>query len=198
MLEQELDVRALPKPQTHPAIFGAFTALAPGETFVLIDEHDPKPLRGELEADFPGGFSWEYVADGPQEWRVRIGRLHSTPLPRILCDTGELGGDPDAAGAVWALPVRERDLDSNVIQLPAGEKIDAHAGPDLDVLIHVLHGTGTLRTEGGDVDLAPGVLLWLPKRSRREFLAGESGLRYLTVHQRREALTIEGLTHSDR
>ncbi|MCA1189098.1 MULTISPECIES: DUF2249 domain-containing protein [unclassified Saccharopolyspora] len=198
MPEQELDVRALPKPQKHPAIFGAFAALAPGEAVVLVNDHDPQPLRGEFEADFPGGFSWEYLAEGPREWRVRIGRLHSTPLPRILCDTGDLGDDPDAAGAVWALPVRDRDLDSNVIQLPAGRKIDAHAGPDLDVLIHVLRGTGTLRTEGGDVPLAPGVLLWLPKRSRREFLAGESGLRYLTVHQRRKALTIEGLTHSDR
>ena len=42
------------------------------------------------------------------------------------------------------------------------------------------------------------MLLWLPKRSRREFLADESGLRYLTVHQRRKGLTIEGLAHSDR
>ncbi|WP_243789652.1 DUF2249 domain-containing protein [Saccharopolyspora gloriosae] len=197
MPEQELDVRPLPKQDKHPAIFGVFHALAVGETFVLVNDHDPKHLHDEFEAELPGGFSWETVEPGPQEWRIRIGRLHSTPLPRILCDTGDLGGDPDAAGAVWALPVRDRDLDSNVIQLPADGKIDAHAGPDLDVLIHVLHGSGTLRTEGGAVELAPGALLWLPKRSRREFIAGEAGLRYLTVHQRRKSLTIGGLTHAD-
>ena len=33
--------------------------------------------------------------------------------------------------------------------------------------------------------------LWLPRRSRPQFMAGPDGLRYLTVHQRREALVLE-------
>ncbi|WP_203789184.1 hypothetical protein [Paractinoplanes rishiriensis] len=75
-----------------------------------------------------------------------------------------------------------RDLDSNVIALPPGRAIDAHTGPDLDVLIHVLAGSGKLATELGTVELTPGVLLWLPRRTRRGFTAGVGGLRYLTVH----------------
>ena len=38
------------------------------------------------------------------------------------------------------------------------------------------------------IDLAPGALVWLRRRSPRRFSAGANGLRYLTVHQRRRAL----------
>lgn len=192
--EQELDVRPVPKPDKHPTIFNSYDALAPGEAFVLVNDHDPKHLRDEFEIEHPGSYSWEYLETGP-EWRVRIGKLTSTPLPRVLCDTTAVEqGSADAAGAVWKLGVRDRDLDSNVIHLPAAGSIGAHAGPDLDVLIHVLGGAGWLGTERGTVELSAGMLVWLPRRSRREFTAGADGLRYLTVHQRRRELALDTIT----
>ncbi|HWY01930.1 MAG TPA: DUF2249 domain-containing protein [Mycobacterium sp.] len=195
MADNELDVRQLRKPNKHPTIFATYAALAVGESFVLVNNHDPKHLRAEFDADHPGSYGWEYVEKGREVWRIRISKLTSTPLPRILANTTDLtaGADaePDATGAVWRLQARERDLDSNVIALPAGGGIDSHAGPDLDVLIHVLSGSGRLRTETGTIDLSPGALLWLPRRSRRQFAAGPDGLRYLTVHQRRQALVLE-------
>ncbi len=189
-----LDVRGMRKPEKHPAIFAAYAALPVGGAFVLVNDHDPLHLRDEFEADYPGGYAWEYVNREPRDWQIRISKLASTPLPRVLIDTAEISADPDAAdasGAVWKLQARERDLDSNVIALPPGGTIDAHAGPDLDVLIHVLAGGGQLRTELGAVDLAAGALLWMPRRSWRQFTAGEHGLRYLTVHQRRQALVLD-------
>jgi uncharacterized protein (DUF2249 family) len=195
MADNELDVRQLRKPDKHPTIFATYAALAVGESFVLANNHDPKHLRAEFDADHPGSYGWEYVEKGPEVWRIRISKLTSTPLPRILANTTDLtaGADaePDATGAVWKLQALERDLDSNVIVLPAGGGIDSHAGPDLDVLIHVLSGSGRLTTETGTIDLSPGALLWLPRRSRRQFAAGPDGLRYLTVHQRRQALVLE-------
>jgi uncharacterized protein (DUF2249 family)/quercetin dioxygenase-like cupin family protein len=190
--EQELDVRPLRKPDKHPTIFRTFDELGVGESFVLVNNHDPKHLRDEFEVEHPGGYSWEYLERGPKQWRIRIGKLTSTPLPRVLCDTTAVGnGSADATGAVWTLPVRERDLDSNIIRLDATRTIEAHHGPDLDVLVHVLSGGGRLETEAGSVELAPGSLLWLPRRSRRQFTAGPEGLRYLTVHRRRQSLTLE-------
>lgn len=126
MAEQELDVRPLRKPDKHPTIFNTYDALAAGESFVLVNNHDPKHLHDEFEVEHPGSYSWDYVAKGPKEWRVRIGKLTSTPLPRVLCDTSAVEPDDgaDAAGAVWKLGVRERDLDSNIIHLPAGSSID--------------------------------------------------------------------------
>lgn len=100
-------------------------------------------------------------------------------------------GDPDVAGAVWTLSPREGDLDSNIIRLRAGTGIEAHTGPDLDVLIVVLAGTGRVVTETDPLELRPGTLVWFPRRSRREFAAGPGGLHYLTVHHRRDALVLE-------
>ena len=88
------------------------------------------------------------------------------------------------------MQARQRDLDSNIIALPPGGSIGAHAGPELDVLLLVLDGAGQLGTELGPVQLHPGALVRLPRRSRREFTACPDGLRYLTVHQRRQSLVL--------
>jgi uncharacterized protein (DUF2249 family) len=71
----DLDVRALPHAARHERIFGMVAELAPGETFVLANDHDPKPLRYQLEAQNPGEISWEYLEQGPALWRVQIGRV---------------------------------------------------------------------------------------------------------------------------
>ena len=198
MTDKELDVRPLPKPDKHPTIFAAYDSLAVGESFVLINNHDPRHLRDEFDTDEPNSFGWEYVEQGPEVWRIRISKLTSTPLPRLLVNTADVidnaqtdGAAPQATGAVWKLQTRDRDLDSNIIALPAGGAIDTHTGPDLDVLIHVLAGNGQLATEHGIVQLTPGALVWLPRRSRRQFTAGPSGLQYLTVHQRRRSLALD-------
>jgi uncharacterized protein (DUF2249 family) len=192
MSEAELDVRELRPVDRHPAVFATYDALPVGGAFVLVNDHDPRRLREEFDTDHPGGYGWEYLDEGPRRWRVRIRKLASTPLPRRLVDTASAARSaaPDAAGAVWSLRVRERDLDSNIIALPPGGTIETHTGPDLDVLVHVLHGSGELTTERDVVRLDPGALVWLPRRSRRRFAAGADGLRYLTVHRRRRALVL--------
>jgi uncharacterized protein (DUF2249 family) len=197
---QELDVRALPKSQKHPAVFAAYRKLSRGESFVLVNDHDPKHLREEFETEHHSSYGWEYLATETRSWRIRITKLATTALPRVLVNTGDIAagtGEPDVTGAVWKLPVRERDLDSNVIALPPAGVIEAHTGPDLDVLVHVLAGSGELGTELGIVGLTPGDLLWLPRRSQRRISAGPAGLRYLTVHGRRQALVLDPSARPD-
>ncbi|WP_020660086.1 DUF2249 domain-containing protein [Amycolatopsis benzoatilytica] len=70
----ELDVREIPHGTRHPRIFGRYARLAPGESFVLVNNHDPKPLRREFAATHGEEFTWEYEESGPERWRVRIGR----------------------------------------------------------------------------------------------------------------------------
>lgn len=190
MSDHELDVRPLRKPDKHPAIFQAYAAVPVGESLVLVNDHDPRHLRDEFEVEYPGGYTWDYLAKDPGAWRIRITKLTLTPLPRILADTAALAAATDASGVMWKLQMRERDLDSNVIALAPGASIDAHAGPDVDVLIHVLVGSGQMSTELDTLALRAGSLTWLPRRSRRQFTAGPDGLRYLTMHQRRQALTL--------
>lgn len=69
-----LDVRAIPPPQKHPTIFSTFNALGAGESFTLVNDHDPKPLYYQFNAELAGQFEWEYLESGPQVWRVRIGK----------------------------------------------------------------------------------------------------------------------------
>ncbi|MFD6187855.1 DUF2249 domain-containing protein [Streptomyces sp. NPDC060275] len=70
-----VDVREIPHGQRHPRIFTRFARLAAEESFVLVNNHDPKPLRREFEATHPGRFTWEYVESGPERWQVRITRV---------------------------------------------------------------------------------------------------------------------------
>ena len=73
-IDQTLDVRREPPARRHELIFDTYDGLATGEGFVLVNDHDPKPLRYQFEAEHAGAFSWEYLEEGPEVWRVRIGR----------------------------------------------------------------------------------------------------------------------------
>ena len=71
---ERLDVRPIPPPRKHPTIMAKFGALAPQASFTLVNDHDPKPLYYQFNAEFPGAFQWEYLEAGPEIWRVRIGK----------------------------------------------------------------------------------------------------------------------------
>jgi uncharacterized protein (DUF2249 family)/iron-sulfur cluster repair protein YtfE (RIC family) len=69
-----LDVRELAPARRHETIFAAYRDLAPGAGFLLLNDHDPKPLRYQFEAEHAGQFTWDYLESGPEVWRARIGR----------------------------------------------------------------------------------------------------------------------------
>lgn len=72
--DTSLDVRNIVPRERHKRIFDNFAALKPGEAFVLINDHDPRPLYYQFQAEHTGEFSWNYLEEGPEVWRVRIGR----------------------------------------------------------------------------------------------------------------------------
>jgi len=47
-------------------------ALAFGESFLLVADHDPVALRYMLDAERPGATSWQPLEDGPARWQVRV------------------------------------------------------------------------------------------------------------------------------
>ena len=73
----ELDVRQIPKPQRHPMIFARFDALAAGDSFVLVNSHDPLHLREEFARERPGAYAWRYLEGSTSDrlWRIRIVRI---------------------------------------------------------------------------------------------------------------------------
>jgi len=70
-----VDVRTEIPRVRHELIFQTFDTLLPDTAFVLVNDHDPKPLYYQLAAENAGQFTWNYLEEGPEVWRVRIGRL---------------------------------------------------------------------------------------------------------------------------
>ncbi len=70
-----VDVREIPPPQRHPLIFGTFDGLASGEALMLVNDHDPKPLYYQFQAQHAGKFTWDYLENGPDVWRVRVAKV---------------------------------------------------------------------------------------------------------------------------
>jgi uncharacterized protein (DUF2249 family) len=69
-----IDVRSIVPRERHPLIFNTFEQLKPGYGFVLVNDHDPKPLYYQFEAEHQGTFGWDYLEKGPGVWRVVISR----------------------------------------------------------------------------------------------------------------------------
>lgn len=89
-ITDELDVRDLPPAKRHELIFEAYDDLEGGRAFVLVNDHDPKPLYHQFEAEAGPEFRWEYRKKEPGEFRVLIGKSES--------ETRE----PDPSGSVDA------------------------------------------------------------------------------------------------
>jgi uncharacterized protein (DUF2249 family) len=73
------DVRPIPCRVKHGLIFQRWLDLPVGGHFVLLNDHDPLPLRYQFEAEFPCALSWEYLERGPEDFRVKITKLRATP-----------------------------------------------------------------------------------------------------------------------
>lgn len=72
--DEVLDVRTEAPARRHEHIFETWDGLLPGTGFVLVNDHDPKPLYYQFAAEHSGAFTWDYLESGPEVWRVRIGR----------------------------------------------------------------------------------------------------------------------------
>jgi uncharacterized protein (DUF2249 family) len=70
-----IDVRSIPKPQRHPLIFAAMDELEVGESLVVKNDHNPIPLRGQVESFYAGEFEWTYLEEGPEIFRLCFTRV---------------------------------------------------------------------------------------------------------------------------
>lgn len=69
-----IDVRQLACEQRFALIFSTFGKLPAGQSIELVNDHDPRPLRNVFDAKHPGSYSWQYLQEGPEIWRVAITR----------------------------------------------------------------------------------------------------------------------------
>jgi uncharacterized protein (DUF2249 family) len=86
----KVDVREIAPRDRHPLIFATFRSLGVNETMELVNDHDPKPLYYQFQAELPGQFSWDYLQSGPEVWRVSIAKLAQPHSDGRCC--GSCGG----------------------------------------------------------------------------------------------------------
>src|ERR1019366_5475192 len=92
-----LDVALLEPRQKHPTIFKRFDELNGGESLLIKNDHDPKPLYYQLLAERGDIFLWEYLEEGPQVWQVKISKRKEGP--------GE-----DTVGIIAAKDIRKAEV----------------------------------------------------------------------------------------
>lgn len=73
--DKVMDVRPIPCSIKHGLILRTWADLAVGDHFILLNDHDPVPLRYQFAAEFPDAFTWEYVERGPEDFRVKIAKV---------------------------------------------------------------------------------------------------------------------------
>lgn len=72
MVVNEFDVRPYTPTERHEMFYKAFADIKAGEAFEFTNDHDPKPLYYQMEAESKEPFNWEYLMKGPDVWKVRV------------------------------------------------------------------------------------------------------------------------------
>ena len=87
--DKVMDVRSIPCSIKHGLIIRTWLELPVGDHFILLNDHDPVPLRYQFAAEWPGTFSWEHLVKNPEEVRVKITKLKAAdPRPVPECSHG--------------------------------------------------------------------------------------------------------------
>ena len=72
--ENMLDVTLLEPQLKHATIFNWFDKLTEGQSFIIHNDHDPKPLYYQLLGERGNVFTWHYLQQGDVWWKVKIGK----------------------------------------------------------------------------------------------------------------------------
>lgn len=74
----EYDVRVLIPIERHKKLLKDFKELPVGESFIFINDHDPKPLYYEFRSVYGDVVGWEYLNRGGREWKVKVTRTEAS------------------------------------------------------------------------------------------------------------------------
>jgi uncharacterized protein (DUF2249 family) len=70
--ERVIKVAEIDPRHRHTIIMQLFAHLGPGDSLQLVTDHDPRPLRFQLESLHGSRCDWCYLEQGPDVWRVRL------------------------------------------------------------------------------------------------------------------------------
>jgi len=123
----------------HPTIFARFDDLDEGESMIILNDHDPKPLYYQLLNERGNIFTWEYLEHGPQWWKIKISIRNS-------------GDSDETLGAIAANDLRKAEvfrkygLDFCCGGKKTVKEACAEKGIDAAKVEHELHNTDQLKS----------------------------------------------------
>ena len=69
-----INVPQYPPREKHSTILNGFDELSSGELLQIVNDHDSRPLHYQFMMERTEQFTWEYLEEGPEIWRVAIGK----------------------------------------------------------------------------------------------------------------------------
>lgn len=99
---------------------------------------------------------------------------------------------PQGYGPVWGMA--SEDLNATLLAWRPGDGVADHVNAERDVLIVVIEGSAIATVDGQEFALHAHHALLISKHAHRRIMAGGDGLRYLSIHLRREPLQIAAPT----
>ncbi|MEO8854840.1 MAG: iron-sulfur cluster repair di-iron protein, partial [Ginsengibacter sp.] len=179
-----LDATLLHPSVKHATIFNRFDALKPGESFELHNDHDPRPLRFQLENMHGDIFTWDYLEKGPELFRIKITKKNTVkkePQAQAAKPAGENILNVTAIEPKLKHPTIFVKFD----ELKPGESLTIHNDHDPKPLYYQLLG------ERGNIFtweyLEQGPSLWRVKISKRAQDEAEETLGEIAVKDLRKA-----------
>lgn len=67
-----IDVPSIIPQLKHKTIFEEFEKLQAGESLIIHNDHDPKPVYYQLQVTYGDVFTWEYLQQGPDIWNILV------------------------------------------------------------------------------------------------------------------------------
>lgn len=106
--------------------------------------------------------------------------------PGVQVDVVDLARAARGRGPQWGM--QSADLNATLLEWPAGAGFREHRNDERDVLLVVLEGSASIVLDGVPHEILEHELVLLPRGSARSLTAGPLGVRYLSIHTRREPL----------
>jgi quercetin dioxygenase-like cupin family protein len=92
----------------------------------------------------------------------------------------------DAFGPLWG--VQTDDLNATLLSWEAGHVVPEHVNAERDVVMVVVAGSATIEVDGVPHAVEDAQLVLLRRGTARRVVAGPDGVRYVSVHRRRDPL----------
>ncbi|HQE11672.1 MAG TPA: iron-sulfur cluster repair di-iron protein [Flavipsychrobacter sp.] len=81
--ETMINVPEIEPRMKHLTIFQTFDSLKPGESMIIHNDHDPRPVYFQLQNMRGDIFTWDYLQAGPEWWDIRVTKKELEQAPQV-------------------------------------------------------------------------------------------------------------------